>query len=105
MIRLGDQIIDYSSEFKLILASKESGLVLPPSVASRASIINFTVTSGSLENRALDIALKETRPDVEKERTDLVMLMVNGNYVCRHWRKSCWILLVQLQVKFWIMIT
>lgn len=81
MIRLGDQIIDYSSEFKLILASKESGLVLPPSVASRASIINFTVTSGSLENRALDIALKETRPDVEKERTDLVML--NGEWKLR----------------------
>ena len=54
---------------------------MPPSVASRASIINFTVTSGSLENRALDIALKETRPDVEKERTDLVML--NGEWKLR----------------------
>ena len=38
MIRLGDQIIDYSSDFRLILASKESGLVLPPSVASRRQL-------------------------------------------------------------------
>lgn len=81
MIKLGDQIVDYSSDFKLVLCSKESQLVLPPSVSSRTTVVNFTVTSGSLENRALDIALQEVRPDVEQQRAELVIL--NGEWKLR----------------------
>ncbi|RCK58006.1 Dynein heavy chain, cytoplasmic [Candida viswanathii] len=81
MIKLGDQIIDYSSDFKLILCSKESNLVLPPSVSSRTTVVNFTVTSGSLENRAMDFALQEVRPDVEQQRAELVVL--NGEWKLR----------------------
>ncbi|EMG45477.1 ro-1 Dynein heavy chain [Candida maltosa Xu316] len=81
MIKLGDQIIDYSTDFKLILCSKEPKLKLPPSVSSRTTIVNFTITSGSLENRTLDIALKEIRPDVEQQRAELMVL--NGEWKLR----------------------
>ncbi|KAG7660522.1 DYN1 [[Candida] subhashii] len=81
IITLGDQMIDFSPNFKLILCTKDPQIVLPSSVSSRTSIVNFTITSGSLENRTLDIALKVLKPDVEKKRADLITL--SGEYRVR----------------------
>jgi len=48
--------------------------MLPPFVAARTSIVNFTVTTGSLENLILNTTLQDKRPDIEAKRLELVFL-------------------------------
>lgn len=74
MIKLGNQEIDFSPEFKLILHTRDSLIMLPPFVAARTSIVNFTVTTGSLENLILNTTLQDKRPDIEAKRLELVFL-------------------------------
>ncbi|CAI5758795.1 unnamed protein product [Candida verbasci] len=81
MIKLGKELIDYSPKFKLILFTKEAQIQLSSFVMSRTTIINFTTTSGSLENQTLNIILKELKPDVEKQRVELNLL--NSEYRTR----------------------
>jgi AAA domain (dynein-related subfamily)./Dynein heavy chain, N-terminal region 2./Dynein heavy chain, N-terminal region 1./Dynein heavy chain. len=81
MIKLGDHEIDYSPDFKLFLHTKDSLIDLSPFVRSRTSTINFTITSGSLENRVLNITLQDLKPEVEKKRVELATLL--GGYQMR----------------------
>ncbi|RLV89834.1 Dynein heavy chain cytoplasmic [Spathaspora sp. JA1] len=81
MVNLGDQMVDYSPNFGMILSTKDSHIKLPAFVSSRTCIVNFTITIGSLETRTLDIALKVAKPDIEKQRRELISL--NGEYRAR----------------------
>ncbi|ODV77051.1 uncharacterized protein CANTADRAFT_86169 [Suhomyces tanzawaensis NRRL Y-17324] len=74
MINLGEQEIDYSPDFKLFLHSTDSELQLSPFVSSRTSIINFTITSGSLQNKVLNMTLQDTRPEIEQKRVQMASL-------------------------------
>lgn len=81
MIKLGNQEIDFSPEFKLILHTRDSLIVMSPFVTARTSIVNFTVTTGSLENLILNTTLQNKRPDIEAKRLELVSLQ--GRYLVR----------------------
>ncbi|EGW31386.1 cytoplasmic dynein heavy chain [Spathaspora passalidarum NRRL Y-27907] len=81
MARLGEQMVDFSPNFRMILSTKDGHIKLPAFVSSRTNIVNFTVTIGSLETRALDIALRVAKPDIEKQREELISL--NGEYHAR----------------------
>lgn len=72
LITIGDQSIDYNPEFKLFLHTRDPSPVLNPFIRSRVSIVNFTLTSRSLESNVLDLALKETDPETENKRATLV---------------------------------
>lgn len=74
MIRLGDDSIDYSPDFKLILHSKESNVNFSSFVLSRTTIVNFTITKGSLENQILSSALRNLKPELENKRSELLSL-------------------------------
>ncbi|KAK6455692.1 dynein heavy chain, cytosolic [Scheffersomyces xylosifermentans] len=81
LIRLGDQEIDFSTDFKLYLHTRDPSISLTPFISARTTVVNFTTTTGSLENKVLNISLKETKPDIEKKRTELVSLQ--GEYQVR----------------------
>ncbi|KAK6461715.1 hypothetical protein DFJ63DRAFT_288581 [Scheffersomyces coipomensis] len=81
VVKLGKNVIDYSPEFKLLLHTKDAGVKMLPFVSARTTVVNFTVTSGSLENRLLNLTLQQIKPEVEKKRVEIVRLQ--GEYHTR----------------------
>ena len=81
VIFIGEKPVDYSKDFKLYMHTLDQQINLPPFVASRTKVINFSITSGSLENRVLDLTLQEMRPKVEEKRREIMSL--NGEYYAR----------------------
>eukprot|EP00051_Salpingoeca_urceolata_P022682 m.374607 g.374607 ORF g.374607 m.374607 type:complete len:4614 (-) comp20005_c1_seq14:242-14083(-) len=78
LISLGDQDIDLSPAFKIILTTRNPAVAFPPDLSSRVTMVNFTVTRASLQAQCLNRVLKSERPDVEAKRTD--MLKLQGEY-------------------------
>lgn len=74
LITLGRQDIDFSSDFKLYLLTRDPSIVVPPHISSRTTVINYTVTRSSLESQALNEVLQVERPDVEEKRKELIQL-------------------------------
>ncbi|KAI3404296.2 DYN1 [Candida oxycetoniae] len=72
-VRLGDHFTDFNSKFKLIMCTKQAQLNLSDFVLSRTSVVNFSITVSSLENIALDLALQESNPKLQKQRSDLIL--------------------------------
>ncbi|ODV86297.1 hypothetical protein CANARDRAFT_211710 [[Candida] arabinofermentans NRRL YB-2248] len=78
LVRLGNKQIDLSPNFKLYLHTKDPSVRVPTFISSRMTVLNFTFTTSSLVKQALNLCLKIKKPDVEKERLEL--LKVNGEY-------------------------
>lgn len=74
LIRLGNEEIDFSPKFMIILSTRNPLAKFAPDVCSRVTMVNFTVTPASLESQALSAILKAERPDVDRRRTELLRL-------------------------------
>lgn len=74
LVRLGQQEIDLSPSFNLLLACRDSTAVFAPDVCSRVTFVNFTMTRASLQSQCLDQVLAAERPDTEIKRKDLMKL-------------------------------
>ena len=48
MVRVGDKTVDYSSSFKLYLASRNASLRLPANTRALVCFINYSVTRSGL---------------------------------------------------------
>jgi dynein heavy chain 1 len=74
LIRVGAQDIDVSPSFRLYLTTNNSESHFSPDLCSRVTLINFTVTPEGLHAQCLSAVLKHERPDIARQRADLVML-------------------------------
>lgn len=72
MIMLGDSYVDCSPQFRLVVHTKDPSIPLPRFVTSRATIVNFTLTPASLENKLVDMIVEHVRPDVAERRQQCV---------------------------------
>ena len=81
LVRLGDQEIDFSPSFLMYMTTRDPFFEFSPDVSSRVTFVNFTVTPMSLESQCLGRVLKAERPDVDKQRSDLLKLQ--GEYQAR----------------------
>lgn len=81
LIRLGDQDIDFSPAFTIILATRDPTANFAPDICSRVTFVNFTVTPASLQSQCLHQVLQAERPDIEQRRTD--MLKMQGAFAAR----------------------
>jgi dynein heavy chain, axonemal len=61
-IKLGDQIIEYSSNFKFYITAKEKNPHYLPEILSKVTLINATTTFESVNNQLLDIIVSMERP-------------------------------------------
>ena len=77
-IRIGDQVIDFGSDFKLFMITRNSEAQFTPDLCSRVTFVNFTVTKSSLENQFINIYVKNERPDTELKRINL--LKIQGEF-------------------------
>ena len=74
LIRLGNEDIDFSPKFLIILVTRNPILKFPPDLCSRVTMINFTITPSSLQSQVLSLLLKSEHPNIEKRRNDIYIL-------------------------------
>jgi len=74
IVRIGSEEVDYSPKFKIILTTKNPAARLTPDICSRVTLVNFTVTPASLQSKSVSIILKAEKPDVEKQRINVLKL-------------------------------
>lgn len=74
LVAFGLKTIDFLENFNLVLYTKDAWARVSPFVASRTSLLNFTVTSSNLENQALDITLKHVDSLLYQRREEIVSL-------------------------------
>ncbi|KAH3668236.1 hypothetical protein OGAPHI_001990 [Ogataea philodendri] len=78
LVRLGSKEIDLSPNFRLFVHTKDSSAKIAPFLQSRMNVLNYTFTSSSLVNQALDMTLNSENPQLEKQLVELSK--VNGEY-------------------------
>merc|ERR1711871_261174 len=74
LIRLGNEDIDFSPKFVMILITRDPYVRLAPDLCSRITLVNFSVTPDSLESQTLSAILKAERSDVDVRSTEALKL-------------------------------
>lgn len=88
LITLGRQDIDFSSDFRMYLLTRDPSIRVQPHISSRATVVNFTITRSSLESQALNQVLQTERPDVESQRKELIKLQSEYKVALRRLEES-----------------
>jgi dynein heavy chain len=66
VIRLGDNWVPYSNEFKFFVTTKLANPHYLPEICIKVCIINFTVTPDGLEDQLLVDVVKYEQPELEQ---------------------------------------
>ncbi|XP_075239189.1 dynein axonemal heavy chain 7-like isoform X2 [Convolutriloba macropyga] len=72
-IKLGENIIEYSRDFRFYITSKYRNPHYLPEVAVKVTLLNFMITPEGLEDQLLGIVVAKERPDYEEERQALIL--------------------------------
>jgi dynein heavy chain len=78
LIRVGDQRTDYNPNFKLYLTCKLANPHFLPEVFIKVTVINFSITFEGLQDQLLGDVMKNERPEIEKQRDEVVVKMANA---------------------------
>ncbi|CAH1962386.1 unnamed protein product [Acanthoscelides obtectus] len=73
LIRLGDSDIEYDDNFRFYVTTKLANPHYLPEVCITVTIVNFTVTPSGLEDQLLADVVRLERPELEEQRTELVV--------------------------------
>jgi len=73
MIKLGDNTIEYSADFKMYLTTKLSNPHYPPELCVSVAILNFMATVDGLQDQVLGISVAKEEPEIEEKRVNLVI--------------------------------
>ena len=57
MIKLGENILEFNSDFKLYLTSKLSNPLYSSEIFAKVNIINFMLTKEAIQDQLLELAL------------------------------------------------
>ncbi|KAL0018230.1 hypothetical protein WJX79_009392, partial [Trebouxia sp. C0005] len=71
-VKIGDRIVDYNKDFRLMLVTRNSRPQLAVAAAALLCLVNFTVTRSGLEGLLLGLALHTEQPQLESQRTALL---------------------------------
>ncbi|CAD7700814.1 unnamed protein product [Ostreobium quekettii] len=78
LIKLGDKEVDYNFDFKLYLTTKLANPHYTPEISTKVMIVNFAVKEQGLEAQLLNTVVKCERPDLDKQKNDLVVKVAQG---------------------------
>lgn len=73
VIKIGDNIIPYSPDFRLYMTTKLRNPHYPPEVSVKVSLLNFFVTLEGLEDQLLNTVVTEERPDLADMKSQLMI--------------------------------
>jgi dynein heavy chain, axonemal len=71
-IRLGDDEVEFNSNFRLYLTTKLANPCYNPEISSKVCLINFSVTQSGLEDQLLSAVVSKEEPRLEEERSRLL---------------------------------
>ena len=60
-IRLGENVIEYSEDFKLYITTKLRNPHYLPEIATKVTLVNFMITPEGLEDQLLGIVVAKER--------------------------------------------
>ncbi|GMH89230.1 hypothetical protein TrVE_jg3152 [Triparma verrucosa] len=83
LVRLGSEDIDYSPKFSIFLSTRDAAVKLTPDLCSRVTLVNFTITPGSLKSQALSMLLRKEKPEMEGKRAEMMQLKGEQNVKLR----------------------
>jgi len=72
-VKVGDKEVEYHPKFKLFLHTKLANPHYPPEIQAECTLINFMVTESGLEDQLLAKVVLKERPDLEEEKTFLIL--------------------------------
>ena len=72
-IKLGEETIEYSADFKLYITTKLRNPHYLPEISVKVSLLNFMITPEGLEDQLLGIVVAKERPELEEERNALII--------------------------------
>eukprot|EP00163_Fabomonas_tropica_P009439 TRINITY_DN1923_c0_g1_i1.p1 TRINITY_DN1923_c0_g1~~TRINITY_DN1923_c0_g1_i1.p1 ORF type:complete len:2652 (-),score=902.80 TRINITY_DN1923_c0_g1_i1:9-7298(-) len=78
LIKLGDNEIDYSPDFRLYMTTKLANPHYLPELFVKVTVINFTVTPLGLEDQLLADVVRSERPDLQSMKDELVVKISEG---------------------------
>merc|ERR1711871_755880 len=73
MIKLGEAVVEYRTDFKFFLTTKLRNLHYLPEVAVKVTLLNFMITQVGLQDQLLNIVVEKERPDLAEEKARLVV--------------------------------
>jgi dynein heavy chain len=76
-IKLGDQFVPYSNDFKFVITTKLANPHYLPEICIKVALINFTVTPQGLEDQLLVEVVKNERPELEQQKDQLIMQLAD----------------------------
>lgn len=72
-IKLGDQIIEYSPDFRFYITTKLRNPHYLPETSVKVTLLNFMITSEGLDDQLLGIVVARERPELEEEKNALII--------------------------------
>ncbi|EGR34655.1 hypothetical protein IMG5_004580 [Ichthyophthirius multifiliis] len=72
VIQIGDKYINFSENFVLFLATRNSSIQIQQSIQAQICIINYSVTKSGLEGKLLSIIINHEQPDLENKKQELL---------------------------------
>merc|ERR1719359_1597645 len=73
VIKLGDKTVNYSDTFKFFLTTTLSNPHYSPETSVKVTLLNFAITPQGLEDQMLGITVAKERPDLEEQKSGLVV--------------------------------
>lgn len=72
-IKLGDATVEYSENFRFYMTTKLRNPHYLPEVSVKVTLLNFMITPVGLEDQMLGIVVARERPDLEREKSELII--------------------------------
>ena len=77
-IQIGDNIIEYNSDFRLYIATESRNPQFPPEIAVKVTLLNFMITPEGLQDQLLGILAAEEKPELEEKKNKLIVEGANN---------------------------
>jgi len=72
-IKLGENVVEYNKQFRFYITTKLRNPHYLPEVSVKVTLLNFMITPEGLEDQLLGIVVAKERPELEEEKSRLVI--------------------------------
>ncbi len=72
MVQIGDKTVDYNSEFRLYITTRNTNPYLAPDAIAITTLVNFTTTRAGLTGQLLAATIQHEKPELESKKTELL---------------------------------
>uniref|UniRef100_A0A061R4I5 Dynein heavy chain 9 n=2 Tax=Tetraselmis sp. GSL018 TaxID=582737 RepID=A0A061R4I5_9CHLO len=79
MVRLGDNVVEWHPQFRFYITTKLRNPHYTPEVCTKVALINFMITPEGLQDQLLGIVVAQERPDLEEQKSKLVIQAAENN--------------------------